>query len=239
MVVGQPGRKKIIAIIPARGGSKRIPKKNIIDFCGKPMIAWTIEAAIKSNIFDSILVSTDDEQIAQISINHGAEVPFLRNDGYDDFTPISQATSIALSQMEEFKNTDYDVVVQLMANCPLRGSKIICNIYEEFLKQSELSILSCFPYGMFNPWWAHQITDANTAIPIFEDDLRNRRSQDQPQVFCPTGAVWISNTESLKATKTFYSKNYRFFPISYLEAIDIDNYEDLTLGELSYSILNK
>lgn len=93
--------KKIIAVIPARGGSKRIPKKNIVNLNGKPMIAWTIEAALKSKYIDEVLVSTDDEEIAEIGKDYGAKVPFLRNANADDHSPISLATVRALKQWEE------------------------------------------------------------------------------------------------------------------------------------------
>src|SRR5690606_22090036 len=93
---------KKIAIIPARGGSKRLPKKNILDFKGKPMIAWTIEAAISSELFDKVIVSTDTEEIKEISIQYGAEVPFLRQNTGDDFSPVSLATIEALNQAEKY-----------------------------------------------------------------------------------------------------------------------------------------
>ena len=93
--------KKNIAIIPARGGSKRIPKKNIIDFFGKPLIAHTIESAIKSNIFDRVIVSTDCKEIAKISLQYGAEVPFMREDKADDFSPISDATIYTLKRLKK------------------------------------------------------------------------------------------------------------------------------------------
>ena len=83
-----------IAIIPARGGSKRIPKKNIIDFNGKPMIAWTIKAALESKLFSKVLVSTDSEEIAEISQKYGADVPFLRRSFSDDITPVSGQLSL-------------------------------------------------------------------------------------------------------------------------------------------------
>jgi len=93
--------KKIIAVIPARGGSKRIPKKNIIGLGGKPMLAWTIEAALKSKYINEVLVSTDDEEIAEVGRKHGAKVPFLRDKNADDHSPISLATIRALNQWEE------------------------------------------------------------------------------------------------------------------------------------------
>ena len=94
--------KEAIAIIPARGGSERIKKKNILDFFGKPLIAWTIEAAIKSELFQKVLVSTEDEEIAEISLELGAEVPFLRKDYADDFSEVSKATISSLNQAEEY-----------------------------------------------------------------------------------------------------------------------------------------
>ena len=81
--------QKIIAVIPARGGSKRIPKKNIIEICGKPMLAWTIEAALQSKYIDEVLLSTDDEEIAEVGRKFGAKVPFLRDTNADDHSPIS------------------------------------------------------------------------------------------------------------------------------------------------------
>ena len=112
--------KKIIAVIPARGGSKRIPFKNIIEFMGKPMIAWTIKAATESRIFDRVILSTDSQKIAKVGRNYGLDVPFLRKEKNDDFSPVSEATIAAIKQAEEYYNESYDIVIQLMANAPLR-----------------------------------------------------------------------------------------------------------------------
>ncbi|NDA72499.1 MAG: hypothetical protein EBX69_03485, partial [Betaproteobacteria bacterium] len=94
-------KKNRIAIIPARGGSKRLPRKNIMAFNGKPMITWTIEAALKSEMFSKVLVSTDDDEIRQVSIEAGAEVPFLRQVAFDDHATSSEATLAALYQAEQ------------------------------------------------------------------------------------------------------------------------------------------
>ena len=133
-----------IAIILARGGSKRLPRKNIKDLCGKPMINWTIEAAINSNCFSRILVSTDDEEIQSIAIEAGAEVPFLRRSGADDHSPSSEATLIALKQAEEYWSESYSIVTQLMANCPLRNSVDIRNSVNNFINKNAKSQLSSF-----------------------------------------------------------------------------------------------
>jgi CMP-N-acetylneuraminic acid synthetase len=123
--------KKVVAIIPARGGSKRIPKKNIIDFNGKPLIAWTIEAAKKSGLFEKIIVSTDSEEIAEVAREYGAEVPFLRDTAADDHSPVSEATLRTILQLEE-AGEFYDEVVQLFAVCPLRDDVDIINSYKYF-----------------------------------------------------------------------------------------------------------
>ena len=150
-----------IAIIPARGGSKRIPKKNIIDLHGKPMIAWTIEAAINSRRFSKVLVSTDCDEIAKISKDYGAEVPFLRESFSDDITPVSEATCHALLQAENHWGIEFEVVTQLMANCPLRSSEDISNSMDIFTKENRNFQISCFKFGWMNPWWSFRFNNNN------------------------------------------------------------------------------
>ncbi len=231
--------KKVIAVIPARGGSKRIPKKNILEINGKPMLAWTIEAALKSKYIDEVLVSTDDEEIAEVGRKYGAKVPFLRNSNADDHSPISLATIKALNQWEESGFDKYEVVVQLMANCPLRDSKDIDEAIEHFFfKKIEFQI-SCFKYGWMNPWWAHKLDSRGIASPVFDENERMQRSQDQPDLYCPTGAIWIAQREPLFNTKSFYGPNYSFFPMHWIKAIDIDEYEDLEMAKYFIKVPNK
>ncbi|CAL66988.1 cytidylyltransferase domain-containing protein [Christiangramia forsetii] len=223
--------RRIIAVIPARGGSKRIPKKNIIDIGGKPMIAWTIEAALKSKYIDRVLVSTDDVEIAEVAKKYGADVPFLRDSNSDDHSPISLATIRAVSQWEEGSYGKPEIVVQLMANCPLRDSADIDEAIEIFIKKGKEYQISCFKYGWMNPWWAHNLDANNIATPIFDSEERIKRSQDQPDLYCPTGAIWIANRDSLFETNSFYGPEYSFYPMHWKKAIDIDEYEDLEMAE--------
>jgi len=221
--------KKIIAIIPARGGSKRIPKKNIINIGNKPMIAYTIEEAIKSNIFSKVIVSTDNEKIKKVSEDFGAEVPFLRDKYGDDISPVSDATIYTLKKLEKIYNDKFDIVFQLMANCPLRDSKDIINAWKFFKSNSHSFQISCFKYGWMNPWWACKLDNKNKPIPIFSNKIRNQRSQDQPDLYCPTGAIWIAKIDKLIKTGTFHSQPQKFFPISWKNALDIDDYDDLEM----------
>jgi N-acylneuraminate cytidylyltransferase len=227
----------VICIIPARGGSKRIPKKNIIPFGnGKPMICSTIEAAIGSGIMENILVSTDDNEIAEISRAAGAEVPFLRSNAKDDFAPVSEATLHALNEYEFFSGKVFKTVIQLMPNCPLRNSIDIKNQYGNYLEKPLISSISSFEFGWMNPWWAHNMNSENIAKAIFQKNVRSKRSQDLEKLYCPSGATWISDAKQLKKYKSFYTPKYRFFNLIWQNAIDIDNFEDLEMAEVIYKI---
>ena len=224
-----------IAIIPARGGSKRIPKKNIVDFCGKPMIAWTIEAALQTNLFDEVLVSTDNQEIAEIAVSFGASVPFLRKENYEDFVQISYATISALKQAEDYWKEEYQVVVQLMANCPLRAKSHILDAMSAFEKNCEGFQISCFRFGWMNPWWAVTLDKNSFPQRLFPEAL-TKRSQDLPPSFCPTGAIWIANRTPLLNAGTFYGPKHRFQPMAWDAAIDIDDYEDLKMAQALVAI---
>jgi len=219
--------KRIVAIIPARGGSKRIPHKNIVDFCGKPLIAWTIEAAQKAGIFDAIVVSTDDEEIAKVSIAYGAEVPFLRDKKADDYSPVSEAIIRTIEQLEEI-GRKYDLVVQLFAVCPLRTSDEIIDALKFFTEKKAPLVASCFKFVGMNPYWSLKLDDQFRGERLFNEI--NMRSQDIPDLYCPTGAIWIGEIETLKKEGTFFGKDQIFWVIDWISGIDIDDEKDLKLA---------
>ena len=224
-----------IAVILARGGSKRIPKKNIIKFKDKPLIAWTIDAAISSNLFTKVLVSTDSNEIAKVSANYGAEVPFLRDSANDDFSSASQATCRAVEQAEEYWGTKFNIVVQLMANCPLRSSKEVKDSMKNFIEKKAKSQISCFKFCWMNPWWAIKIKKDGRSEKLFPE-ASTKRSQDMPDLFCPTGAIWIAKRSNLMSSRNFYIKDTTYYPINWISAVDIDNYEDLEMANLCYDL---
>lgn len=226
--------EKNICIIPARGGSKRIPYKNIMNFFDKPMIAWTIEAAIESKLFDKVIVSTDCEKIAAIAVQYGAEVPFLRVDKSDDISPVSEATISTLNQIEKELGLKYDNVVQLMANCPLRNSEDITKSFNNFINNCLNFQISSFKYGWMNPWWAFKIEDKK-AVAMFPEALKTR-SQDLPQLFCPTGAIWMAKADELKKSNTFYGANYELCEIDWISAVDIDDESDLQMAKAAFML---
>lgn len=218
-----------IAIIPARGGSKRIPRKNIIDFDGKPMIAWTIEAALESGCFDRVLVSTDSAEIAEVSIAAGASVPFLRQENADDATPSSLASISALKQAEAHWQTRFDRVAQLMPNCPLRNAGHIWAAVESFVQKGHEYQISCFRFGWMNPWWAVKLDGDMAPTRLFPEAM-SKRSQDLEHLYCPTGAIWIAGRDALLEANTFYGPDHRFFPMDWIGAVDIDDMDDYRMA---------
>ncbi|MDT3687786.1 MAG: acylneuraminate cytidylyltransferase family protein [Pseudorhodoplanes sp.] len=220
---------RAIAIIPARGGSKRIPRKNVIDFAGKPLLAWTIDAALGSGLFDYVLVSTDDADIATCARAYGGQVPFLRDSAADDTAPVAAATLAALRQAEIHWGQNYDTVVQLMPNCPLRDSTDIAVAFDRFRATRAPFLLSCFRYGWMNPWWAHRLDASGRPEALFKEAL-TKRSQELDDLYCPSGAIWIANVAALRESGTFYGAGHIFHPIDWRSAVDIDDVDDLDLA---------
>lgn len=228
-------KREAIAVIPARGGSKRIPQKNIIEFCGKPMLAWTLQAAIDAKAFDRIIVSTDDAQVADVARAFGVDVPFLRDKHQGDNAPVSLATLRAIEQAEQYWGESYRIVVQLMANCPLRGSADIINSINHF-RSRELSFqVSCTRFGWLNPWWAIALDSEDAPRQLFPEAFAER-SQDLSPLFCPTGAIWIARTNELKSSGSFYGAGVFFHELAWMSAVDIDDYADLEFAEAAFAV---
>lgn len=226
---------KHLAIILARGGSKRLPRKNILDFHGKPLLAWSVEAALQSGQFDQVLVSTDDLEIADIARSFGAEVPFLRDSATDDISPSSEATLVALRQAEQYWGEQFDVVSQLMANCPLRDAEDITATVQNFIKLDAESQISGFRFGWMNPWWSAKLDEQGKPDYLFPE-ARIARSQDLPPLYCPSGAIWVARSAVLKSAKTFYSPGHTFYSLSWMSAMDIDDKEDMEMARACFLV---
>lgn len=222
--------KRWIGIILARGGSKRLPRKNVLDFGGKPMLAWSVEAALHSDCFDRVLVSTDDKDIAEVGRRYGAEVPFLRDGGSDDHSSSSEASLIALRQAEEYWNEEYQHVAQMMANCPLRSAGDIRTAVSAFEASDAGSQISAFRFGWMNPWWAMRL-DADGQPYYLFPDARKSRSQDLPPLYCPSGALWLARRDILNSARTFYAPGHVIHPMHWMSAMDIDDWNDLSMAK--------
>lgn len=221
----------VVAIIPARGGSKRIPQKNIKALRGKPMIAYTIGAATDSGLFQRVIVSTDSMEIAEIAREYGADVPFLREPNLaDDVTPVSAVTVDALRRLGN-SGVQFEFVAQLMPNCPLRTAQDICDSHRQFEQTGADAQISVVRYGWQNPWWAMKRSAKLRLEPVFKEQIATR-SQDLPELFCPTGAIWWARTETLSRAGTFYGENATGWEIPWQRGLDIDTPEDWAMAEV-------
>lgn len=224
-------------MIPARGGSRRIPRKNIVDFLGRPLIAWTIDAARESGCFADVLVSTDDPEIAAIARSCGATVPFLRGGNSDDQAPSSLATIEALTQYAAWSGGMPEVVAQLLPTCPLRGADPVRDAFADFAAHDAGFLLSCTDFGPLNPWWAATLDAEGHPRPLFPEAM-TQRSQDLPPAFMPSGAIWLARVRDLLAARTFYGPGHRYRPMDWLAGFDIDTPEDLAIARALASLRN-
>ncbi len=220
-----------LAVIPARGGSKRVPGKNIRCLVGKPLLAYTIESALRSGVFSRVVVSTESEKIARIALEYGAEVPFLRPaELADDYTHAPVVTADVLSRLDP-GGSAFESVAQLLPNCPLRTALDIRESCEHFVRCGAETQVTVTRYGWFNPWWAMTLDKDSAIKPLFEQSLKVR-SQDLPDLFCPTGVISWSSCRSLRERKTFYTDSTVGWEIPWQRAVDIDTEEDWLYAEL-------
>lgn len=220
-----------IAVIPARGGSRRIKGKNIYPLLGKPLIGYTIDAALKSNCFERVFVATDSQEISDVAIELGAEAPFLRSKYNDSDSPVSLATIAFVDELVSGGYTSSpDTVTQLFAVCPLITSADIKKSIFSYQANQRVFQISCAPFATGNPWWAFRLGKDNTAQWLFHEAL-SKRSQDLPKTFFPTGAIWIAQWDALLKANTFYGPSVKYEPISVECGIDIDWVEDLNYAE--------
>lgn len=222
--------KKILAIIPARAGSKRVPQKNIRNFCGKPLIAWTIEAALNSKIFDEIIVNSDSEEILSIGKEYGASTPFRR--------PASLATDNATStdvilhtiQYYEENNKAFDIIVLLQPTSPLKTSDHIQEAIDLYIDKKASSVISVCE--LEHPiQWCNTLDKSLDMNNFLSKNVNNKRSQDLDQHYRLNGAIYILDTEKFKKHKTSIIPNSFAYIMEQYASIDIDTELDFTIAE--------
>lgn len=224
-----------LLLIPARGGSKRIPRKNIKHFLGKPIIAYSIEAAIQSGLFDEIMVSTDDEEIAEIAIHYGAKVPFLRSEkNSDDHSTTFDVIQEVVSKYESLDKT-FDFTCCLYACAPFVTTDKLTEAFELLQKNNFDSVLPIVPYGF--PIQRALKKDAANSIEFFNSEYSLQRSQDLETSFHDAGQFYWMNTETCLRKQAVLTNNSGSIVISEMEAQDIDTELDWKLAELKYELL--
>lgn len=227
---------KCVAIIPARGGSKRIPKKNIKNFHGKPLIAYSIEVALKSKLFDKVVVSTDDEEIAKIAKEFGAEVPFLRpKELSDDFTGTGAVINHAINFLKE-QGENIDFVCTIYATAPLLQERYLIKAYERLKDSNAKNAFSCtsMPFPIQRTF---KIT-SNERCEMFWPENFMKRSQDLEEAFQDAGQFYWENLNNNSTDIPFGRNSIPIILPRYLVQ-DIDTPEDWTRAEFMYEAIFK
>jgi len=223
---------KAIAIIPARGGSKRIPRKNIKDFYGKPLIAYSIETALLSKLFDKVIVSTDDKQIASIAKSYGAEIQMRPKELSDDYTGTFEVTEYVLDNLED----KFDYVCTIYATAPLLQSKYLNEGLEKLKESNAINAFSAtsMPFPIQRTFKLNK----NGRCEMFTPQYYSSRSQDLEESYQDAGQFYWSKIGQ-KSNEIFFGKDsIPIFLPRYLVQ-DIDTLEDWKRAEIMYRVLQE
>jgi N-acylneuraminate cytidylyltransferase len=222
-------------VIPARGGSKRIPRKNIREFCGKPMIAWSIEAAIKSELFDQIVISTDDDEIADVATSLGAEVPFRRPEALaDDHTATRPVVNHAIGEAEQrFGRPVY--VCCIYPTAPFIQIDDLQRGYEQLIKSGAdfAFTVTRFAYPIQR---ALKLSESGR-VAMFQPEHRNTRSQDLEKAYHDAGQFYWGRTEAFLKDSDAFSADSMPIILPHWRVVDIDEQEDWKRAELLFRSL--
>lgn len=226
---------KKIAIITARGGSKRIPKKNIKDFCGKPIISYSIRSALESNLFDEVMVSTDSEEIAQIAKHYQAKVPFLRRaETANDFATTSDVLLEVLDDYEKRGKT-FDTACCIYPTAPFVTAQQLIKA-DGILKKENADVV--VPMVAFSyPPQRGMVQREDGCVEMLSAQYINTRSQDLEKIYHDCGQFYYFSTSAFKKSKNIMQGKIMPIIISELEVQDIDNESDWKLAELKYQLL--
>ena len=221
--------KTFLAIIPARGGSKRLPRKNILNLAGKPLIAWTIEAALNSKLVDKVLVTSDDDEILKISDSFGAAT--LKRPA-----SLAQDTSTSFDAIKHaIENTEkFDYIVLLQPTSPLRSSQQIDEAIQLLESKSADAIVSVTETE-HSPLWANTLPEDDSMTGFLSDNLLNTRSQDLETYYRLNGAIYICKANKLLEASSFFIKeNIYAYKMSQASSVDIDTELDFKWAVFLY-----
>ena len=222
---------KNLAIIPARGGSKRIPRKNIKNFLGKPIIAYSIEIALKSGLFDEVMVSTDDTEIAKIAKKYGAKVPFLRSEANsNDFA----TTADVLIEVLENYNFKYPYACCIYPTAPLVSVNSIIEAHEKLIANNYDSV---FPIVRFGYPIQRSLKVVKGKVSIVYPEHTNSRSQDLEPRYHDSGQFYWFKSDVVVNEKKIITNNTSYIELNELAVQDIDNETDWQIAEIKYKLL--
>lgn len=221
----------MLAVIPARGGSKGVPGKNIKELAGKPLIAYTIEAAIASNVFEKVIVSTDSAKIAEVASGFGAEVPFLRpHEISGDMTSSDDVILHALS-FYKAQGIEFDTVCKLQPTSPLRSGRHLQEAYQLFREKKAdfvVSVCEC----EHSPLWTGVIGDDLRLDNFISKEVKRACRQDLPTYYRLNGAIYMGKTDQFYENKSFLGKNSVAYIMNQEDSVDIDSELDFKIAEM-------
>ena len=222
-----------IAIIPARGGSKRIPRKNIKSFCGKPILAYSIEAALNTGLFDEVMVSTDDKEISDVAQKYGASVPFMRSaETANDFAILKDVLNEVLSEYKKRGRT-FDEVCCILPTAPLIEPGDIQKSHEVLEKQQCVSVVPVVKYS-YTIFRSLKIEGGRLRMNWPEN--YPRRSQDLPEAFHDAGLFYWYNKQYFEKKIAGFGENACPYILDEEKVQDIDTLDDWRMAEMKYKL---
>lgn len=223
-----------IAIITARGGSKRIPKKNIREFLGKPILAYSIEAALGSGLFDEVMVSTDSTEIADIAERFGARVPFYRSDATSNDYATTNDVILEVLDKYERRGENFDIAVCLYPTAPFVTAQKLISAVKELEDSDADTLIPVVPFSY--PPQRALIIDQGKLRFLYPENL-DARSQDLMPHYHDVGQFYVIRTEAFKVNKKLMVGNILPFIVDEREVQDIDNESDWAIAEMKYKLM--
>ena len=223
--------KAVLAVIPARGGSKGLPGKNIKELCGKPLIAWTIEQARRIGSIDRVVVSTDDQDIAKVSKRYGAEVPFRRPDELSsDTASTMQVIFHAIEWLKEHEGFRPSYIMLLQATSPLRATEDIAGAIQMLRDKDNRAVVSVCETD-HHPWWSNRLPGNGNMKDFVRPEILNKRRQDLPVFYRINGALYLGETAYVHECNGFLGPDTYAYEMPKNRSIDIDSDLDFKLAE--------
>lgn len=224
--------KTFLAIIPARGGSKGLPKKNIKMLCGKPLIAWSIEIGMQSAYLDEVMVTTDSQEIADVAQKYGANVPFLRPQELASDTSSSfDAIYHVLEFYKDILKKEFDYVVLLEPTSPLRETSDIDSAIERLMQSNADAIVGICKTEDQNPAFLITKNEKNHLVGYQNKEMTVLRRQEIEDVYFFEGTIYVSKTDTLLAKKTFYHETTIGYEVPKYKSLEIDDMDDFVMVE--------
>ena len=228
----------MLCIIPARGGSKRLPNKNILPFIGKPLIAHTIESALKSKSIHKLVISTDSDQIAEVCENFDIEIPFMRPKSLaKDNTSSREVFLYTIERLIKDYNEKIENFVVLQVTSPLRNSNDIDKAIQIFKDNNADSVLS-MTKSNYPLHWAKKISTNNQIISC-DPEINIQRGNPDFYPYIPNGAIYVFNYKYFKMNEDYFSEKSYAYVMPNERSVDIDNLSDFNLAEFFYNHISK